>query len=337
MIHRVAAFCTVKDGKLIGGNPAGVSIVQSFGTVDEMRSIAANLGYSETAFVCPVYDQKNGINNTYRVRYFSPESEVPFCGHATIALGSVLANTIEANDITEQSFTLLLNHATIRILVKRAGSDTLVCEDNMPSYEVTLTSPPTSHRPVSMSDENNLLADLLPLFGLTSSDLRGLADCRDKHNNTYLSKLDLSRSDITPALINAGAQHLLLPLINRSSLEAMEYDFDAVKQLMIKHGLVTVMLVHQSNHTEWVVRNAFASGGVVEDPATGAAAAAFVGYLRDVRYVDTDSDTDTDTVTLYQGAQIEMPSVITARYQHEAGLPIKITGRTRYITCHSNG
>jgi predicted PhzF superfamily epimerase YddE/YHI9 len=49
-----------------------------------MRRIATEVGYSETAFAMPQGD-------AWRVRYFSPESEVPFCGHATIALGAALA------------------------------------------------------------------------------------------------------------------------------------------------------------------------------------------------------------------------------------------------------
>ena len=50
-----------------------------------MQEIAAELGYSETAFATARED------GGYDVRYFSPEAEVPFCGHATIATGVALA------------------------------------------------------------------------------------------------------------------------------------------------------------------------------------------------------------------------------------------------------
>jgi PhzF family phenazine biosynthesis protein len=46
----------------------------------EMQRIAAEVGYSETAFAMPG-------GNAWRVRYFSPESEVPFCGHAFTSQG----------------------------------------------------------------------------------------------------------------------------------------------------------------------------------------------------------------------------------------------------------
>ena len=46
-----------------------------------MQRIAKKVGYSETAFVAP------SSGAAREVRYFSPEIEVPFCGHATIATG----------------------------------------------------------------------------------------------------------------------------------------------------------------------------------------------------------------------------------------------------------
>jgi PhzF family phenazine biosynthesis protein len=47
-----------------------------------MQRIAADVGYSETVFATPEQDR-------WRIRYFAPEAEVEFCGHATIALGAV--------------------------------------------------------------------------------------------------------------------------------------------------------------------------------------------------------------------------------------------------------
>ena len=71
-VLRYVAFSDRPDG----GNPAGV-VLDAAGLSDaEMLRIAADLGYSETAFV-------DGED----IRYFSPLAEVPFCGHATIATG----------------------------------------------------------------------------------------------------------------------------------------------------------------------------------------------------------------------------------------------------------
>ena len=82
---RLAAFTTDPAG----GNPAGVWIGPRFPPDPEMQRIAAEVGYSETAFL--VRDAASPGLGRFRVRYFSPLAEVPFCGHATIASGVALA------------------------------------------------------------------------------------------------------------------------------------------------------------------------------------------------------------------------------------------------------
>lgn len=73
--------------KAFGGNPAGVVLLgenSAFPSDRLMRQVAAELRYSETAFV-----QQNGPTE-FTVRYFTPASEVDLCGHATIATFGVL-------------------------------------------------------------------------------------------------------------------------------------------------------------------------------------------------------------------------------------------------------
>lgn len=69
-----------------GGNPAGVVLLDgdSFPAEELMLQIAAELRYSETAFV------KRDSDSQYTVRYFTPKTEVELCGHATIATFSLL-------------------------------------------------------------------------------------------------------------------------------------------------------------------------------------------------------------------------------------------------------
>jgi PhzF family phenazine biosynthesis protein len=71
-----------------GGNPAGVVLDATGLTDDEMLAVADEVGYSETVFVTGGTGQ---VDTTTTVRYFSPAAEVPFCGHATVALAVVLA------------------------------------------------------------------------------------------------------------------------------------------------------------------------------------------------------------------------------------------------------
>lgn len=98
-IVRISAFSDNNSG----GNPAGVYIAEAHPPTAEMQRIAAEVGYSETAFAYPVAEG-------WRVRYFSPESEVPFCGHATIALGAALAHQSGTG-----VFPLVLNEASISV------------------------------------------------------------------------------------------------------------------------------------------------------------------------------------------------------------------------------
>lgn len=82
-LHRLTAF----SDDSAGGNPAGVWIGALLPPAEAMQQLAAELGYSETAFLAPQEGSER------RIRYFSPSCEVPFCGHATIASGVVLGTS----------------------------------------------------------------------------------------------------------------------------------------------------------------------------------------------------------------------------------------------------
>ena len=234
-ILRIAAF---SDGDA-GGNPAGVWIGESLPPADEMQRLAHAVGYSETAFAA---QEGKGHGQGWRVRYFSPASEVPFCGHATIALGAALARR-DGDGV----YALALNDADITVEGRHEGE----------RMAAALQSPPTWSRPAAPE----LVADALVLFGYHDADL----DPR-----------------IPPALAHAGANHLVLALASRDLLAAMRYDLEAGRALMAKHGLTTIVLAWVENPQRFHTRNPFAIGGVYEDPATGAGTAALAGYLRDL-------------------------------------------------------
>jgi PhzF family phenazine biosynthesis protein len=90
-VLRYAAFTV--DGYC--GNPAEVVLDARGLDVMDMQAIAADVGYSETAFLVARPDEPNG----YDVRYFSPKREVPFCGQATVASAVALAELSPAADI----------------------------------------------------------------------------------------------------------------------------------------------------------------------------------------------------------------------------------------------
>jgi PhzF family phenazine biosynthesis protein len=69
-----------------GGNPAGVVLDARGMTEAAMLAAAAEVGYSESAFLTPRDNARE-----YDVRFYSAVAEVPFCGHATIASAVALA------------------------------------------------------------------------------------------------------------------------------------------------------------------------------------------------------------------------------------------------------
>lgn len=226
-VQRLAAF---SDGD-VGGNPAGVVICDALPGAATMQSIAAEVGYSETAFAAPE-------SLRLRVRYFAPEAEVAFCGHATIALGAALSLRFG-----DGVFALQLNEATITVEGRR----------------------------------------------------------------------------------DAGVNHLTLALRSRELLSAMRYDFEVGRSFMTSEGIGTVSLLFAETRRLFHSRNPFAVGGVYEDPATGAAAAALAGYLRDIDWPHAGS------IDIVQGEDMGSRSLLRAEISPERSSSIRVSGRVRVI------
>ena len=73
-----------------GGNPAGV-VLDAAGLSDlEMQNIAREMNLSETAFLTAPLAAPSRKKADYRLRWFTPGTEVTFCGHATVATGHAL-------------------------------------------------------------------------------------------------------------------------------------------------------------------------------------------------------------------------------------------------------
>ena len=273
-VHRLAAF---SDGDA-GGNPAGVVLSETMPAPQWMQDTAAEVGYSETLFLCPQGDD-------WRARYFSPQAEVPFCGHATVAGGAILGQRFGAG-----TYRLHLN----------AGEAAVEAIPEGTGWNAALTSPPTRHRDAPPE----LLAATLDIFSLRGDDLS---------------------LDLPTAIAFAGAHHLILPLRERGTLARMAYDFDAALALMTAQDLTTIALLWQERADLFHARNAFPVGGVVEDPATGAAAAAFGGYLRDGRH------TPTRRFTIIQGETMGRRSILQVDAEGPDGSGVRVSGSVRPI------
>ena len=273
-VLRLAAFS--KNGQ--GGNPAGVAFYDSMPSSEEMMAIAKEVGYSETAFLVK---QEDG----WRVRYFAPELEVPFCGHATIALGAALGERFG-----EGTYKLILNDSNITV---RASKTDL-------GMAAALQSPETWSKAAPTDFVDQVLAGF--------------------HINR--TQLDLN---FPIRYAGAGAKHLILFVKDRATLANMKYDFDTVRALMMEEGLITISLLWQESDSVIHSRNPFAAGGVYEDPATGAAAAALAGYLRDIGWKGSK------TFTILQGEDMGVPSRLNVSFTEKSGESISVSGEVRHI------
>lgn len=202
----------------------------------------------------------------YSVRYFSPLAEVDFCGHATIATAVAIA--------------------------EREGVGPLVFDTNVGPIEVgtertdgalgaSLRSVATHTRPASGDD----LARALAALRWPPTDL----------DPAY-----------PPHVAFGGVEHLVLAAGSRERLADLDYDFEALKALMTERGWTTLQLFWREDETRLHARNPFPVGGVVEDPATGAAAAALGGYLRDLGAV-----TEPTRLSISQGEDMGQQSDLT--------------------------
>ena len=276
-VERIAAFAM--NGK--GGNPAGVMLAEELPTAADMQTIARQIGYSETVFAAK---QADG----WRVRYYAPEGEVPFCGHATIALGAVLGERFGAG-----RYDLTLSQARISV----------EAEHGPQGWRAVLTSPPTRSQDLDPS----LLAEVLALFRLTTSDLEP----------TFL-----------PLLAHAGADHPVIALKDRAVLARMAYDFDTGRALMARQGWTTISLIHFAAPYQVHARNAFAVGGVVEDAATGAAAAALAGAMVDR---DWNGLRGGGHFRILQGEDMGSPSELLVEVTGTPGAGVRVAGAARRI------
>ncbi|MZD10494.1 phenazine biosynthesis protein PhzF, partial [Streptomyces sp. SID5785] len=110
---------------------------------------------------------------------------------------------------------------------------------------------------------------------------------------------------LPPRIAFAGVRHLVLAAATRERLAALDYDFDGLLRLMRRLDLTTVQLVWRASDSVFHVRDPFPVGGVVEDAATGAAAAAFGAYARELALVPPSA-----RLTLHQGQDMGRPSLL---------------------------
>jgi PhzF family phenazine biosynthesis protein len=269
-LMRYSAFST----NPAGGNPAGVWIGSELPSAEEMQSVARQVGDSETAFIAPTA----GFNRT--VRFYSPEIEVTFCGHATIASGIALGGIEGPGTYT---FSTLVGEIPVSVTEQNG------------QFRAALTS----IEPKTAEATADLVEEVLRVLDWNPADLS---------------------SAIPPIRAYAGAWHLVLAVDRLERLNQLEYDFGALKSLMEREKFTTIQLVWRETDHVFHSRNPFPVGGVIEDPATGAAAAALGGYLREKRLVQIPA-----RILIYQGEAMGRPSRLEVEIPESGGIVVSGT------------
>ncbi|TLP35180.1 PhzF family phenazine biosynthesis protein [Arcobacter arenosus] len=273
-IERISAFSYENKG----GNPAGVVLTDDLLSDEEMLKIAKDVNYSETVFLT----QENDL---FLTKYFSPEMEIDFCGHATIASGRVLGEKFGSG-----IYKLKINNGIINLDVK------LEKEKIISSFSSLQTS--------TKDIDIDVKKQLLEIFNLDEDDL----------NPSFPIRVS-----------NSGNLHPIIFLNREKKLAQMNYDFEKAKDFMRKHQFVTISLIFFKSEDLFYSRNAFAYGGVYEDPATGSAAVALAEYLRDLKFKESG------TIEILQGFDMNQPSKLIVNYTDKANSSINVSGETRLI------
>jgi PhzF family phenazine biosynthesis protein len=211
------------------------------------------------------------------VRYYSPAAEVSFCGHATIASG-VLLGELEG----EGAYRLSTLAGEVPVAVRRRDG----------RWEASLTSVTPRHEPASAA----LVDEVLATLGWSRAELDPA---------------------IPPARAYAGAWHLVLAASAARTLARLDYDFERLRATMERDGLTTLQLVWRERPDLFHARDPFPVGGVVEDPATGAAAAALGGYLRDAGLLRAPA-----AFEVRQGEAMGRPSLLRVEVPATGGITV---------------
>ncbi|MCS3903370.1 trans-2,3-dihydro-3-hydroxyanthranilate isomerase [Methylohalomonas lacus] len=233
--------------RVFGGNP--LAVIPDAPDLDTglMQSIAREFNYPETVFVRPA-EHPDALR---RLRIFTPQSELPFAGHPTIGTAQLLAEIgmapAPASDVTE-----------------------FLLEEGIGQVPITL-----------QHDHNGgcftwLTLPQLPEAGLQAPPAARLA------NMLGLAPEQIGAHGMPVQTGSAGVPMTLIPLRDRQALRDCVLDLHCWRDLLANSDAAQVYLFCRGDDASGVDFHArmFAPAlGVPEDPATGAAAAAFAGYL----------------------------------------------------------
>jgi PhzF family phenazine biosynthesis protein len=257
------------------GNPAGV-VLDAAGLSDaQMQDIARELNNSETSFVLP----PTGSDHHVWVRFFTPTTEVPICGHATIAAHYVHAKETNA---TPGRIFQRTGAGILPIDIAREGSD----------YRIFMTQGEISFGKIL---EGNECETLLVGLGIGRDDIDGR--CPIQIVSTGHSKVMIGlRSSATLHALSPNLQ-ILTDLSRRIGCNGyFPFTFDTGDEQILTQGRMFAPAI-----------------GIAEDPVTGNANGPLGAYIVEHRLCNVGIDTF--SFTARQGTAIRREGTVYVRVE----------------------
>ncbi len=278
--HTLDVFTTER----FGGNPLAVVLDADALTSNQMQTIAGEFGLSETVFVL----KSAQAAHTAKLRIFTPGAELPFAGHPTVGAAILLAEiAAERNGLIDQDQDSLVvleeTIGTVRVGVKRRKGETAFAEFDAPKLPEEVGEAPPSDR-------------IAQALGLMPNEI-GVENHR-------------------PTVFSAGLPFVLVPVrglgeIARIRLQRQHWPEVFGDKWAVYAYCRETLHTRSSFHARM-----FAPGlGVIEDPATGSAVAAFAAAIH--RF---DGTPDGQTrLNIEQGYEMGRPSQIALELQVQGG------------------
>jgi trans-2,3-dihydro-3-hydroxyanthranilate isomerase len=292
-----------------GGNQLAVIPDAGGLPADRMQQIAREFNYSETTFVLPPEDPVH----FRRVRIFTPTCEIPFAGHPTVGTAFVLAATGEV-PLADKAVTVVFEEGVGPVPVK------IESENGTPGFIQFTTAQLTEFGPPPPST-----AEIAAALGLDPTDI--MTDSTQYSVQSASCGLPFLIVPLTglDALGRIKANNTAWQALPKSPWTEFIFAFTDETESSRTNPSVSSDASSVSSDADFRARMFAPTVGVVEDPATGSAAAAFAGYLATHK-----AQSATLSWTIAQGVEMGRPSRIQIEVDRQDGevSAIRVGGRS---------
>jgi trans-2,3-dihydro-3-hydroxyanthranilate isomerase len=254
-----------------GGNPAAVFTNASGLGSESMQAIARQMNLVETVFVLP-----GAPDADFRLRYFTPEEEIPVAGHPSIATWLALSFK-KMIDVRERTRYLQSNLAGIQEIE--------ICDGESVQPVVMMKQPPARFLETRCTKE-----EVASVFGVSVEDLD---------------------AELPIQAVDTGLGHLIVPLGSLEVLFRVRRQIEPLRQLCLSIGVREAQLFcfeSIDKSCDLHTRNLCPREGI-EDPACGVGNGALSAYLSRFRWPERTEI----SYRIEQGICVQMPSVIQTR------------------------